>query len=248
MAERSESEFLRSYDASPFERPSLTVDLVLLTLRDERLHALLVRRTEHPDRGKWSLPGGFVDISLSLEENANRVLELKAGIRDVYLEQLFTFGAVDRDPRTRIVTVAYYALVPNERLTALVDTPDRCIAGIRVPWTGEAGGPIDLLDRAGHKLEIAFDHREIVGAAVKRLRGKLTYTPVGYELLPRRFTLLELQRVHEIIQGAPVNKDSFRRRMLASGELEATASIEAGVGHRPATLYRLRGRKKFSRG
>jgi 8-oxo-dGTP diphosphatase len=219
-----------------------------MTIRDDRLATFLVRRNEHPERGKWSLPGGFVDVESSLEDNAKRVLERKAGIRDVYLEQLFTFGAVERDPRTRVITIAYYALVHERRLDALVDTPDRCIARIHVPWPGEAGGPVDLLDARAHTLDIAFDHREIVGTAVKRLRGKLAYTPVGYELLPKRFTLLELQRVHEIIAAVPVNKDSFRRRMLASGELEATTSIEAGVGHRPATLYRLRGRKKASHG
>jgi 8-oxo-dGTP diphosphatase len=245
--EPTEAQFLAAYDDAGFRRPSLAVDVVVLTIRADELGVLLVRRTEHPHRGKWSLPGGFVDVAVSLDDNAQRVLERKAGVRDIYLEQLYTFGAVDRDPRTRIVSVAYYALVPDGRLTAADrDDAGTCLASIAVPWAGETGGPVELCDPSGAALDIAFDHREIVGLTIKRLRGKLAYTPVGYELLPKRFTLLQLQRVHELILDAPVNKDSFRRRMLASGELTATGAIEAGVDHRPATLYRYRGRKRGS--
>ena len=225
--------FLAAYDGSPFPRPSLAVDVVLVTVAGDALATLLVRRDEPPQRGRWALPGGFVAIDESLDAAAARVLETKAGMRGVFLEQLYTFGAPARDPRTRIVSVAYYALVPRERLRAVPAT-------IRVPWSGERGGPVELLDEHGRALPTAFDHREIVGTAVKRLRGKLAYTPVGYALLPRRFTLLQLQRVHEIVLGTPLNKDSFRRRMLASGELEATGAMQEAVDHRPAALYRLR--------
>ncbi len=248
MADLSEATFLAAYDATSFDRPSLATDVAVLTIRDDALFALMVRRSEHPERGKWALPGGFVDTLLSLEDNARHIVERKAALHDIYLEQLYTFGGVDRDPRTRIVTVAYYALVHAERLAHISANAERCLAHIVVPWTGETGGPVDLLDTRGRRLEIAFDHRDIIGMAIKRLRGKLAYTPVGYELLPKRFTLLELQRIHEIIQNAAVNKDSFRRRMLASGELDATAAVQAGVGHRPATLYRLRNRKKTTHG
>ncbi len=240
----SEIRFLESYDATAFERPSVAVDVVLLTIRDEQLEVLLVRRAENPQRGKWSLPGGFVDVALSLDDNAKSVLERKAGLRDIYLEQLYTFGALRRDPRTRIITVAYYALVESELLRTIEPTAHRLTAAVRVPWTGETGGPVDVIDDCARCLAVAFDHAEIIGMTIKRLRGKLAYTPVGYELLPKRFTLLQLQRVHEIIYGMAVNKDSFRRRMLASGELDATSATQAGVGHRPATLYRLRTKRK----
>ncbi len=119
--------------------------------------------------------------------------------------------------------------------------PDRTLARIRVPWIGEAGGPVDLVDGRSRPVELAFDHAAIVGMVVQRLRGKLTYAPVGYQLLPDEFTLLDLQRIHETILGRPLNKDSFRRRMLASGELEATGRRQRAVGHRPPALYRYRG-------
>lgn len=244
----SESDFLATYDASKFPRPSVTVDVALLTIDDSHLETLLLRRSEHPERDKWALPGGFVRLDESLDATAARVLEDKAGVTGVYLEQLYTFGDPKRDPRARIISVAYYALVSPEQLRQVAIGPDQCLARLSVPWAGETGGPVDLLDLRLRKLAIAFDHCEILGMAVKRLRGKLAYTPVGYALLPKRFTLLQLQRIHEIINGSRVNKDSFRRRMLASGELEETGAMQEGVGHRPATLYRLRVRKNVPHG
>lgn len=227
MQRPDEAAFLASYDAGAFPKPSVTVDVALLGIRADTLGVLLVRRTEHPDVGRWALPGGFVGLDESLDDAAVRVLRDKAGVEHVYLEQLYTFGRPDRDPRMRILSVAYYALADRallERIPAGDGTRFHAIA--------------DLLDDRDDVVETAFDHREIVGMAVKRLRGKLDYTPVGYELLPPQFTLLQLQRVHEIILGARVNKDSFRRRMLASGELQPTGAMQDGVDHRPAALYR----------
>jgi 8-oxo-dGTP diphosphatase len=230
----TEAEFLDDYAAERFDRPSVAVDVALVTVVDDALHVAVVQRDQHPDRGRWQLPGGFVRIDESLEAAAARVLQEKAGITDVYTEQLYTFGEVERDPRTRVITVAYYALVEPDRLTG---TGDGRLARIDVPWRGETGGPVTLV-RRGVALEPAFDHDHIIGMAVRRLRGKLDYTPVGYELLPPEFTLFELQRIHEAILGVAVNKDSFRRRMLASGELAATGRRQTDVGHRPAALYR----------
>jgi 8-oxo-dGTP diphosphatase len=227
MLNPDEAAYLASYDSAAFPKPSVAVDVVLLAIQAGALSALLVRRSEHPELGRWALPGGFVKLDEHLDDAATRVLRTKAGVENVYLEQLYTFGRPDRDPRMRILSVAYYALADLallERVPTGADTRFQAIA--------------DLLDGAGAAIEMAFDHREIVGMAVKRLRGKLDYTPVGYELLPAQFTLLQLQRVHEIILGARVNKDSFRRRMLASGELEPTGAMQDGVDHRPAALYR----------
>jgi 8-oxo-dGTP diphosphatase len=156
----------------------------------------------------------------------------------VFLEQLYTFGAPRRDPRTRVISVAYYALVDRARFDALRAAGDVRVARLSVPWEGETGGPVAAMDADGSALALAFDHAEILGMAVKRLRGKLDYTPIGFQLLPERFTLLELQRVHETVLGRPLNKDSFRRRMLASGLLEATGEAQKDVDHRPAELYR----------
>lgn len=235
---REEQEFLAHYDASRFPHPSVTADVALLTADRGRLKALLIQRQEHPDRGKWSLPGGFVQMDESLDEAAARTLETKAGVRGVFLEQLYTFGRPDRDPRTRVITVAHYALVDAARL-GKKENGIR-LAALHVPWKGECGGPVQALDEQGHELPLAFDHAEILGLVVQRLRGKLDYAPIGFELLPPKFTLRELQSIHETILGRKLNKDSFRRRMLASGLIAPTGERETGVGYRPAELYRFK--------
>jgi len=231
--------FLAGYDPSGFDRPSLTVDVALVSAAEGALHTLLVRRAEPPQRGRWALPGGFVRPDESLDAAAARVLAVKAGLRGVFLEQLYTFGEPARDPRTRVVTVGYYALVDFERFAEAAGAGDDVAVGrIAVPWEGETGGPVEVAGADGAPLPLAFDHAEILGMAVKRLRGKLDYAPVGFQLLPATFTLLDLQRVHETVLERPLNKDSFRRRMLASGQLEATGRSQKDVDHRPAELYR----------
>jgi len=238
-----ETAFLSEYDENTFPRPSLTVDVALLTAAEGSLHALLLRRSNHPEMGKWALPGGFVRLGESLDQAAARVLREKAGLADVFLEQLYTFGEPGRDPRTRVVTVAYYALVPAERLAAagVAGGEETSIAPLSVPWAGESGGAVAALDASGGALRLAFDHAEILGMAVKRLRGKLDYAPIGFRLLPDVFSLRSLQQVHEVILGRRLNKDSFRRRMLASDQLAATGERRTDVEYRPPELYRYTG-------
>ena len=233
----SEEQFLARYDAGAFEHPSVAVDVVLLSAADGHLWSLALRRAQHPFKGRYSLPGTFVGMRESLDDAARRVLAEKAGLRDVFLEQLYTFGAPRRDPRTRVISVAYYALVPRERLEAIPAMTGALLARVDVPWEGETGGPVELASNQA-VLPLAFDHADILGMAVKRLRGKLDYTPIGFQLLPHTFTLAQLQRVHETVLERPLNKDSFRRRMLASGLLEATGEEQRDVGHRPAEFYR----------
>ena len=235
-ADSSEEAFLAGYDASEFPHPSLAVDVVLLTVSRGALRVALVQRQEHPYRGCWSLPGGFVRMKEALDVAAARVLSSKAGLEGVFLEQLYTFGAPSRDPRTRVVSVAYYALVHPGRL-ATTEPAEFLLGRVQVPWSGEAGGPVDVARVDGKSLRLAFDHRDMIGMAVKRIRGKLDYAPIGFQLLPSTFTLRDLQTIHEVILGRRLNKDSFRRRMLASGELHATGKREQTVGHRPAALY-----------
>jgi 8-oxo-dGTP diphosphatase len=234
-----DEEFLAGYEAGQFERPSVAVDVVVVTVAGGGLHCLLVRRAEPPQEGSWALPGGFVGFKEGLDEAAGRVLAVKGGVHHAYLEQLYTFGDPGRDPRTRVITVAYVALVDSARLS---DVPGEqpggvVVASLDVPWRGERGGPVTAR-AAGEELTLAFDHAEILGLSVKRLRGKLGYAPVGYELLPPNFTLRQLQDIHEAILGRALNKDSFRRRMLAGGQLRPTGRREAGVAYRPAELYR----------
>lgn len=233
----AEDRFLSRYDASRFPRPSVAVDVALVSAADGALRSLVVRRGAHPARGRWALPGGFVGIDEGLDAAAARVVAAKIGLSGVFLEQLYTFGDPSRDPRTRVISVAYYALVDAGRLEGTV-RDDVARARILVPWEGETGGPVELAAEDGTPLPLAFDHPDILGMAVKRLRGKLDYSPIGFQLLAPAFTLLELQRVHETVLGRPLNKDSFRRRMLASGQLEATGESQKDVDHRPAELYR----------
>ncbi len=223
--------FLASYDPSQFQRPSVAVDVVLLTLLEDRLAALLIERDAPPFRGRLSLPGTFVRMDESLEAAAARVLADKAGLKRVFVEQLYTFGSPARDPRTRVLSVAYVALVAPDLADLERFHP------LEVPWEGETGGPVSVLE-GDRKRALAFDHDDILGMAIKRLRGKLDYTPIGFQLLPTEFTLLMLQRLHETVLARPVNKDSFRRRMLASGDLESTGTRQTDTAHRPAELYR----------
>jgi 8-oxo-dGTP diphosphatase len=233
-----EQKFLAAYDAEAFPRPSVTVDVAALTAHDGHLWALMIKRRDHPYRDAWALPGGFVHIDESLDQAASRELAEETGLENVYLEQLYTFGDPKRDPRTRVITVAYYALVDWQRLLPLRSEDQPTLFRVAVEWSGETGGPVNLIDAMGNKLTLAFDHADILGMAVKRIRGKLDYVPIGFQLLPARFTLRQLQDIHETILAQPLNKDSFRRRMLASGLLEATGEREDDVGHRPAELYR----------
>jgi 8-oxo-dGTP diphosphatase len=233
----SEARFLAEYDPAAHERLSVAVDVALVAAVDGQLSTLLYRRDEHPGKGRWALPGTFVRPAEPLEETAARALRNKAGLSGVFLEQLYTFGDPRRDPRTRVLSVAYFALVDQARFQRAIATGRVVAARLRVPWRGETGGPIEAVGDAG-PLPLAFDHAEIVGMVVKRLRGKLDYAPVGFELLGATFTLLALQRVHEAVLGRTLNKDSFRRRLLATGLLKATGKSQEGVDHRPAELYR----------
>jgi 8-oxo-dGTP diphosphatase len=234
-----EARFLAEYDPDAYERLSVAVDIALISAFDGDLYTLLSRRREHPFKDRWALPGGFVRPDESLEQAAARLLAAKGGLQQVFLEQLYTFGGPDRDPRTRVVSVAYYALVEEARFVdAAARGEDVLTPRIRVPWEGESGGSVQAIGKDGRPLALAFDHADILGMAVKRLRGKLDYAPIGFQMLGETFTLLELQRIHETVLGRSVNKDSFRRRMLASGLLKATGRAQTGVGHRPAELYK----------
>jgi len=204
-----------------YARPSLTVDVVIFGLDDSGLKVLLIQRGQEPFRGRWALPGGFVRVDEPLETAARRELEEETGVRSVYLEQLYTFGGVDRDPRERIVTVAYYALVKlsDHRIQAATDARDAA-------WFPAASPP-----------KLAFDHATILQSALTRLRGKVRYQPLGFELLPARFTLSQLQHVYEAILDRPLDKRNFRKKILGMGLLVELNEFEQDVAHRAARLY-----------
>ena len=235
--------FLAAYDASAYPHPSVAVDVVLLTVADGGIRTLLFRRSNQPQQGRWALPGAFVGMDESLDAAAGRALATKAGLEQVFTEQLYTFGDPDRDPRTRVISVVYYALVEAERLDRAVSS--RGDAGLVLgdlvcPPDGDddTDGDLEVRDAGGRVLPLAFDHARILSTAVERIRGKLDYAPIGFELLPETFTLRDLRLVHEAILGHPLNKDSFRRKVLDRGLVEATGERLEGVGHRPPELYR----------
>lgn len=235
-----EADFLRDYDPNVYERPSVAVDLVLIGLWGKKPAALLGQRTQHPFAGRWALPGSFVGIDEAIDAAAGRVLREKVGIATAHLEQLYTFGAIDRDPRSRIITVSYLALMnPQVFANARAHAPALAPALIDVPWAGETGGPIRALTMTSESLPLAFDHEKILATAMLRLRGKLDYSDVGFALLSDRFTLRELQDVHEGILGARLNKSAFRRRMVDKGWIVPTGTYEADTSYRPAELYRV---------
>ena len=210
------------YDPHKYERPSVTVDVIMMSLRQRDLQVMLVKRRSWPYEDMWAIPGGFVNMDESLESAAKRELREETSVQDVYLEQLYTFGDPGRDPRTRVITVVYFALLDSERLQvkAADDAQD-------VGWFSVYNLP-----------PLAFDHEKILQYALNRLRGKLDYTTIAFNLLPEQFTLRELQRVYEIILHRRLDKRNFRKKILSTGILEDTEIKKMEGTHRPARLYR----------
>jgi 8-oxo-dGTP diphosphatase len=210
-----------------FPRPALTVDCVVFGLDEDELEVLLVRRGLEPFAGRWALPGGFVRLDETLDDAALRELQEETGLEHVYLEQLYTFGTLDRDPRERVVTVAYYALVKlsDHKVKAATDATDAA-------WFAISDMP-----------ELAFDHAEIFDMALARLRNKLRYQPIGFELLPKKFTLTQLQRMYEVILERPLDKRNFRKKILAMDLLVELDEVQKDVAHRAARLYKFDDRR-----
>lgn len=207
-----------------YPHPAVSTDIVIFTIQDEQLKVLLIRRLSEPFKNGWALPGGFVEIDEDLEHAALRELREETGITGVYLEQLYTFGQPDRDPRERVITVSYYSLVPIDRLTVGAASDAR-----ELGWFD-----IEKLP------ELAFDHQQIVSKAKQRLTAKLDYSTIALQFMPSKFTLSELQKVYEIIHGEPLDKRNFRKRVLAYDCMEDTGESRRNGSHRPARLYTLK--------
>ncbi len=209
-----------------FEKPKIAVDVVLFTIINDDLKILLIKRRFKPFENIWALPGGLILKDEPLEQAAKRELEEETGIKDVYLEQLYTFGAPNRDPRARVISISYFALV-SERPT-LKPTTD----AVEAAWFSVKKLPI-----------LAFDHRKIINYALKRLRWKLEYTNVAYNLLPKLFTLSELQKVYEIILGKKIDKRNFRKKISSLDLIESINRYRKNVSYRPPALYKFRKRQ-----
>ncbi|WP_411342824.1 NUDIX hydrolase [Paenibacillus sp. WLX1005] len=283
----TEHEYLDRYDASQFERPSATADMLIFTILDQEqdnyrklpeksLHLLLIQRGEHPFLGQWALPGGFVGMNESLDEAAARELHSETGLERIYMEQLYTWGDVNRDPRTRVISASYMALVDSTsqqvragedasdarwfkldyRITQekKIHLEDGCrlekemqvtlshqhlqLSGIvRVTRTYHgtvAGVNWEVLDHGG----IAFDHLKMIAYGLERLRSKIEYTDIAFNLMPPLFTLSALQQVYEIILDRELLAPAFRRKMAT--RVTATNEYTKDAGHRPSQLYRFR--------
>ncbi len=201
----------------------VTVDVVILTIRKKKLQVLLVQRAMEPFKDKWSIPGGFIRLSENLDEAAKRVLCEKTSVKNVYLEQLHTFGDPLRYPRSRVITVGYSALIRSDELQLSSETNNQIKA---IKWHSVYDLP-----------SLAFDHKEIIKYAIERLRERLEYSPVAFQLLPDRFTLTQLQKTYEMIMDKEIDKRNFRKKLLSSGILTELEEMTKEGSKRPARLY-----------
>lgn len=209
-------------DARVIYGPAVAVDAVLFAIEQEQLKALLIKINSGPYKDKWAVPGGLVKFEESLDDAAKRVLFQKTNIGDIHMEQLYTFGDPHRDIRGRSVSVAYFALAPNSHTFNLRTTPYYS----EITWW-----PVKNLPT------MAFDHQKIIDFAFRRLKSKLEYTNIAYSLLPKEFTLSELQQVYEVILGEKLDKRNFRKKIISLGLVKKTQRKQKGEAHRPAQLY-----------
>jgi len=210
-------------DLSVIEKPAVSVSLLIFSINKGKLEVILIKRIRQPFEGFWSVPGDIISIEESLEEAALRVLHEKTGISDVYLEQLYTFGDLKRDSRGRVITIAYFALIPHNSVD-LTKAPD----ALHARWT-----PVLNLPK-----ELAFDHKKIVEYGSKRLKNKIGYSNIVQGLVPGKFRFSELQKIYEIILGEKLDKRNFRKKMTSLDIVRDTGEMYREGKHRPAKLYR----------
>ena len=223
----TESDFLKNYNPKDFDAPLCTVDMAIFAVEEAALKVLLVQRNEHPYKGRWALPGGFADLKRdsSIDATAHRKLIEKTGINTPYLEQVESIGDAMRDPRGWSVTLLYFALIDFD---ALGPKNELVTGSEKTQWI--------LIDEA-LKCELAFDHALLLRKALNRLRNKTRYTALPISLMPKTFTLTELQTMFELILGSSLQKKSFRRRLEASNLLIETGEMRA-TARRPAALFK----------
>lgn len=209
-----------------FKHPIAAIDVIIFTVDNSKLKVLLIKMKKSPFLNHWACPGGLVQIDESIEDSAKRQLKEKAGVANVYLEQLYTFGDVNRDPFGRVISVSYFALAPSKNLV--------------LRTTKEYGGvewfPINKLPL------LAYDHKNVIKYALQRLRYKVEYTNVVWSLLPKEFTLSELQKIYEIILDKKLDKRNFRKKFLSLKILKK-AGTKKYAAHRPAELYTFKSHK-----
>jgi 8-oxo-dGTP diphosphatase len=204
-----------------YKQPSVTTDVIIFAIRNSELSVLLIKRGIEPFKGTWTIPGGFVDIADSIEDTARKKLKEKTGVEAEYLEQLYTFGDVKRDPRGRVISVAYFALI-NPKDTKLSTSPE----ADEVKWFTIKSLP-----------KLSFDHKKILDYAIQRLQWKFEYTTIAFSLLPKKFSLTQLQKIYETVFDKKFDKRNFRKKILSLDIIKETKELQEGVSFRPAQLY-----------
>ena len=220
----TEKEYLDTYDQNEYERLSVAVDLLVFTIEDDKLKIVLIEREEHPFKNMLSLPGVFVGIDETLDEATERGIAEETGLRDLYFEQLYTWGEVKRDPRMRIISVSYLSFTNSEKIN--LSAGKRTISAALY----------DVDELLASDSPIAFDHKKIIEYGRERIKNKVEYTKIAFEFLPEEFTLPELQRVYEILLGKNLYKAGFRRKIMPM--IEETDRMTSGDAHRPSKYYR----------
>ena len=266
---KSEAEFLKNYDSSMFEKLSMTADILLVCVSDQEqtnyrktstkmMSILLAKRDDYPYKGKWCVPGGFLDVkNETLEECAKRVMKRETNLEDIYLEQLYTFDSLDRDPRMRVVSTSYVALIDKNKLTqkvehaswfdvTLIEEKDNV-----VEITLDNGEEVirfaikkvlreKTTDRYDYEVieneKLAFDHAKVILSGLERIRNKVNYTDIVFNMMPEYFTLGELQQVYEVILNKKLLDPAFRR--IIADKVEKTNKMRTGGGHRPSYLFK----------
>lgn len=270
---KSEEEFLKHYDSNQYEKLSMTTDILIFSVSDVEqenyrktnekfMSVLLVNRKDYPFKDKWCLPGGFLDVNEDLEECPKRILESETNLTNIYLEQLYTFGAVNRDPRMRIVSTAYMALIDKNNLKTRLNENAKWF-NVEVKYSKNnlvmlvLKNGIDeisvkakkvLVDKTTDRYEyeiienakLAFDHAKVILVGLDRLRNKIEYTDIVFNMMPKLFTLGELQKVYEVILGKALLMPAFRR--IIAEKVEKTDKQQTGGGHRPSVLFKYKGR------
>ena len=270
----SEEEFLKDYDSSVFEQLSMTVDVLVLSVSNEetsnyrktdkkKMSILLVKRENYPFKDKWCLPGGFVGIDEELDDAPVRVLKNETNVDDIYLEQLYTFGNVKRDPRMRVVSTSYMALIDKNRLNNKLNNNASWFDVVNI---NENNNVVNIILNNGFETitfsvrkklikkttdrykfieekndKIAFDHTLVILAGLERLRNKIEYTDVVFNMMPELFTLGELQQVYEVILNKKLLDPAFRR--IIADKVVKTEKLKTGQGHRPSYLFRYNNNK-----
>ena len=270
----SEEAFLKDYDSSVFEKLSMTTDILIMSVSNEdtgnyrklsekKFSILLVKRDNYPFKDKWCLPGGFVGIDETLDEAAKRVLKTETNLKDIYIEQLYTFSDIKRDPRMRVISTSYMALVDKNRL---MDKLSANASWFNVFMLEDEKSYNVTLDNGieeikfvvGKKLrnkttdrydfniikndKLAFDHPLVIVSGIERLKNKIEYTDIVFNMMPKYFTLGELQQVYEVILGKKLLDPAFRR--IIANKVEKTDNVQTGGGHRPSALFRYKNNKK----